>query len=461
MYHPSTVTFKREWTHIVAIAPDSLLRESTICSFCRKDRQKSWASFYSPGFVLIFLNTETFALLTFPIAIYSLLLCTDGLRLPSLVRVLSNRPDLGQHMRRVYCTSDTIGDILQISENDWDLCKALRLSCGFALDGTGIEVSKWAEDIVREIWDANFAQLLCQLPQIETLILDHDSLYTPNSGSFKYLLAVLIAAQSSRTAVPSPNLLSKLKHVSIYNHHGLELGEVVPFAALDWLESLHLKCLGMARHGNEDLASFHHQQFRTKELHLDDCIIGGNYLARFLSQFTHLQYLKYSHSMYDLEAADFLPRYLTKGIAHLKSCLESLEIYASPRYNCFRPIEQLKEFEVLKHITLDQNILPIPYDIEESDTESESESEYESDKEETEHCTDLLVNFLPRSIRTLTIMDAQKKFLHQIPPLIKRKMELVPALEKISIEIRYPGNEGKLLKEECLMVGIELNFYVD
>lgn len=92
---------------------------------------------------------------------------------------------------------------------------------------------------------------------------------------------------------------------------------------VDELDEIHLPVNPFALNSSLLLGK---QKFQAENLHLDRCVFDGDKLFDFLNCFPFLRHLKYSHGGPAIDFAEFSPLKVSEAIAHLKLCLQSLEL---------------------------------------------------------------------------------------------------------------------------------------
>lgn len=353
------------------------------------------------------------------------------------------------------------GEVLDVSEWDGDDFAA----CREALDEIEVEieidperVAKWMSRIREGKWHSLTGLLLLLLPNLEDIeMIDYRS---DEDGDMEFALDISSVLQESETT--DQFVLQHLTDVSLSqfapqdddNSYSFrpqpvsqyfEFEDVIPFLRLPSVKSVAISGLsdGMSEYAVPP--SPEDTSFTTKDLEINNTCLEMSYLVRLLRLFPSLRRFSYNHVAKEHEP-DFLPQEIGKALAHLRPCLEELDISSlceqNSAYTTQREIGSLAGFESLKIIDLEGDVL-LGY----PDSEDDSRPVLN------------LCDILPRSVESLTIgpwdFPSREKHLRE---LLRVKEERFPALKKIKIGKWLGGSlqDRKGLRREFKAKGVKL-----
>lgn len=308
--------------------------------------------------------------------------------------------------------------------------------------------ASWINEVRAGRWEDLLALTLALLPNLEQIQMqDYMPWYTspPEALSTNYVLSR--AARLQREGrLGDRGSMAKLHSVTITyadTEGGFGIQNVIAFLKLQSVRKVELHML------SENEFDAGSSKFFTEDLTMTYSCIEGNCLVRLLRCFPNLKRFSYENGGCMVGNDDFLPQKIGEAIAHVKPCLEELEVTDMERVDVFGDVERLPlgpliEFKTLKKlITHSEFLLGDPEAVPEDDGTKKEWS---------------LVEVLPKSLQSLELEECQTKELGYLRDLISGKEEVSPLLEFVNFKYKYGHkpdmNEINILAKDCLAVGI-------
>ncbi|KAH8600211.1 hypothetical protein B0O99DRAFT_682653 [Bisporella sp. PMI_857] len=345
-------------------------------------------------------------------------------------------------------------DVSDLEDADFAACReTLKM-----IEVNPERIENWMSRIRDGNWHALTSLLLLLLPKLEDIeIIGYRY---DEEGDIQYALGKSARLQDS--GIPSRFLLGHLTNVSLAafmppdddESYGFGLkqerdyiyfADVMPFLMLPSVETVIISGLS-SDEGRSNGATLlpNDINFGTKCLEINNACLDMWWLVSFLGLFTSLRRFSYNHVAMEQEP-DFLPQEIGSAIAHLRPCLEELEISyvceGNGEYTTPTEIGTLAGFEMLKSIDVEGNIL-FGY----------------PDPEDGSMPILRLCDILPRALESLVITPSDspchEKHLRE---LLRVKEERFPELKRV--EMKWLGsslNDPKGLKREFKAKGVTL-----
>jgi hypothetical protein len=365
-------------------------------------------------------------------------------------------PELGNHVRSLVASSrpyDMVLDMSIFTSEDLAICEAVmnwvganlfdvpRESC--PLDA---EVEIWMQDFRKGNWDAILSLLLTLLPNLTEIEMQRYSNY-----DYLYITKALLAARhnhSRRNTWDFP--LKHLSSVSLaYSNTegGLSIELAIPYLEIPTLRKAEVYMMSMSS-STEVLEQY--SEGNLTDLRLDQCVISGNALIRFLRLFPKLTSFHYDQGGWMIGESAFLPQKIGQAIAHLQPCLEKLylrDIFGEDGQDEGNEDEyedengepgslgSLAGFERLHTVILQYSTL---FGTSDDDDVQDGIDSDGRDKESVDENRDpspaRLVDLLPKSLRQLVLTEVSPSpdNLDQMRQIIQNREEF-PCLEAVNI----------------------------
>lgn len=411
---------------------------------------------------------------------------------PKFLRTILSNPQLATNVR-IYTgyglsigpSQETLQAIAMLKEHNTQLAQAFQMELTKlhgSLDGEFLDVSdlkdaefmacreslnmiepvserseNWMSRIRKGKWHALTSLVLLLLPNLEDVeMIDYRY---DDSGDVDHALG--IAARLQASGITSQFSLEHLTDVSLSafvpEDNGpyrfgqepepeyLYFADVMPFLRLPSVESVAISKLS-SEGGAFRRATFlpGDLNFRTKDLEINDTCLDMRWLGRFLRLFTSLRRFSYNH-VAEEQTPDFLPQDIGKAIAHLRPCLEELEISSmcnqNGKYTTPREIGSLTRFQRLKAIDVEGSVL-FGY----PDTDDGSMPVLR------------LCDILPRALENLELSPSDSPCHEEhLRELLRVKDEKFPGLKRIKLmRWGYLLNDPKGLRREFKAKGVKL-----
>ena len=345
-------------------------------------------------------------------------------------------------------------DVSEWDDDDFAACRETLRMIELDIELDSEMVEDWMSRIGEGKWHAMTGLLLLLLPNLEDIeMIDYRF---DQEGDMEFALGIPAVLQESETS--SQFALGHLTDVSLsaYMPHDnddpygsreeseyLNFDDVMPFLTLPSVESVAISGLSneMGQFGSSMPQD---TNFGIKDLEINNTCLDMWYLIRLLRFFPFLRRFSYNHVAKEYET-DFLPQEIGKAIAHLRPCLEELELSSmcerNGQYDMPTEIGSLAGFESLKNIDVEGDILLGYPDI-------------EDDSRPVLHLPDIL----PRTLESLRIGPTGFPSCEEhLAELLLVKDEKFPALKKINmVGLGRPLTDPRGLRREFKAKGVRL-----
>lgn len=382
---------------------------------------------------------------------------TSRSSVPRFLRTALANPELANHVRIYVGSGIASGESLDVStlgESDFEACKTIVER----MEPRPEMVADWMLRIREGNWHALTSILLVLLSNLEDLELI--GYREDEAGHMRCALGMSARLQQSGTT--GQFSLEHLTDISLsaptpqeeYEPYGSRLtpepeylcfSDTVPFLMLPSVDSVAISRLssGEMEHNGWAAAISHEPlNLRVRDLELNDTCLDMDWLHRFLHHFPLLRRFSYNH-VAEEQGPDFLPQRIGRAIAHLRPCLEELEISSlceqNGKYTTPREIGSLAGFERLRSIDVEGNILFGDIDPEDWSTPLWN-----------------LGDILPGTLESLIIrnFDSQSFDLRELLPV---KEEKFPELKRVQVKgLGWWLDNPKRLRREFKAMGVKL-----
>ena len=186
------------------------------------------------------------------------------------------------------------------------------------------EEPSWIAHLEGGQWQAVIALLLLALPSLEEAEIES---YRSGDYGARYINTALSYA-TAQQRLPNPrNGLRKLRRVSMAYYDttmGMSISVLLIFCALPSVTAAKIYMANDDDDGQKIPSPA--PQYNVEDLEFGNSNITPEVLVKILRCFPKLKKLYYKDGSAAVSAADFLPQYLGRGIAHLHDCLEELTV---------------------------------------------------------------------------------------------------------------------------------------
>lgn len=348
--------------------------------------------------------------------LYRTFIQTKSGALPAFLRTLSEKPKMGALVKKiiVYQVGEEEDgmDMGEFSREDLE-----RIGLGQdVLEYFETSRPDWINDLERGNWQAVFALLLLVLPSLEEIVI---ASYDPGFMGNDYIETALEYAAHQQRISHAPHSLRSLKTVTMAywdTEGGMSMEVILPYCALPSVKAARI-------HQASSFGSSS-QRYRTQDLQIGNSNIAPEALVDLLRCFPSLKKLYYWSSGGTVGDEVFLPREFSRGIEHLKGCLEELTVldYDGNFSGAFDEIEaigSLAGFKKLRKLAINYACLLIP---DPDDDDSDAEEDWRREPK--------LVHILPSSLELLAVSQCGPTILDQVQEVLEQRQNF-PSLAKI------------------------------
>jgi hypothetical protein len=332
------------------------------------------------------------------------------------------------------------------------------------ITSSAVEVEEWIEVLLGGHWHAVFGLLLLSLPNLKRI-----QVKSHGSEDTMYVDLILRTAIKNQTRGQQSSFLKLLKSVSLGDEMtdtGMPIHKIIPWLKLETGSQLWANLAIDDGDLDQDRVDSN-----VKELTLTNSYIDGDSMITLLRTLPKLRVFEYTACIDIYSPSCFFPQKIGDAISHLKPVLEKLSLDSNELFKWeFEDLDpgfigSLVRFEKLHTLCIDADALLGPT-MQSNDYDN---YDYSEDKDEDEATLEKprLVDVLPKSLRTLTLLNCSCEVGYQVQELLSRKDEVVPLLTSLTLKVTEIFEEDEVhmvhamvedLKEECKSASV--TFYL-